>query len=161
MSSEDINKINLKKEKKREYDKERIRPAYYQEMRAEKIFCNCGCLIRRSNMRLHINTTKHEETLKKQTDENKLNIKTLNEKIEKEFKIKYDEKKNQEKIKKEQQQKEREEIRKQIIAKREKQQSKYLLMSCPCGSEFQRREKKRHETCQRHIQYLQDLNKEQ
>ena len=82
--------MEMKKEKKREYmkeyDKDRYRPAYYEEMRAEKIFCNCGCLIRRSNMRLHVKTTKHEETLKKQTDDSKLNIKKLNEKLEKEIK---------------------------------------------------------------------------
>ena len=103
MSSENIiiNTVNLKKEKKREYDKDRIRPAYYQEKRAEKIFCICGCLIRQSNMKLHINTTKHEETLKKQTDEMKLNIEKLNENLKKEIKIKYDEKKDQEKLKKE------------------------------------------------------------
>ncbi len=107
MSSENIiiNTVNLKKEKKREYmkeyDKDRTRPAYYEEHRSEKIFCICGCLIRRSNMKLHINTTKHEETLKKQTNESKLNIEKLNEKLELELKTKYDEKKNQEKLKKE------------------------------------------------------------
>ncbi len=102
MSSENIiiNTIDLKKEKKREYDKDRIRPLYNEEKRAEKIFCICGCLIRQSNMKLHINTTKHEETLKKQTNESKLNIEKLNEKIKKEINEKYDEKKNQEKLKK-------------------------------------------------------------
>ena len=158
MSSEKIviNTIDMKKEKKREYmkeyDKDRYRPAYYEEMRAEKIFCICGCLIRRSNMRLHIKTTKHEETLKKQTDESKLNIKLLNEKIEKEIKEKYDEKKNQEK-------KKEEERMKKIKEKIAKQQSRYLRISCPCGSEFQKREQNRHEKCKQHIEYLQTQNK--
>ena len=159
MSTENIVIIDLKKEKKREYDKDRIRPLYYQEKRAEKIFCNCGSLIRQSNMKAHIKTSKHEETLKNQTDENKLNIKQLNEKLEKEIKEKYDEKKNQEKLKKEQEKKEQDEKLKQIRAKREQQQSRYLLISCPCGSEFQKREQNRHEKCKQHIEYLQTQNK--
>ena len=165
MSSENIiiNTIDMKKEKRREYmkeyDKDRYRPAYYEEMRAEKIFCSCGCLIRRSNMRLHVKTTKHEETLKKQTDDSKLNIKKLNEKLEKEIKEKYDEKKNQEKLKKEQEKKEQEEKLKQIKAKREQQQSKYLRISCPCGSEFQKKEQNRHEKCKQHIDFIQTQNK--
>ncbi len=37
MSSENIiNSINLKKEKRNEYDKERVRSLYYEEKRAEK-----------------------------------------------------------------------------------------------------------------------------
>ena len=161
MSTENIVIIDLKKEKKREYDKERIRPLYYQEKRAEKIFCNCGCLIRQSNMKAHIKTSKHEETLKKQTDENKLNIKQLNEIKTKEIKEKYDEKKNLERIKKEQEKKEEEEKLKQIRAKREQRQSRYLLISCPCGSEFQKREQNRHERSKQHIEYLQTQNKSQ
>ena len=52
------------KEKAKEYDANRLRPNEYEERRKEKILCECGCLIRRSNMRLHIQTTRHEETLK-------------------------------------------------------------------------------------------------
>ena len=110
-------------------------------------------------MKAHIKTSKHEETLKNQTDENKLNIKQLNEKLEKEIKEKYDEKKNQEKLKKEQEKKEQDEKLKQIRAKREQQQSKYLRISCPCGSEFQKKEQNRHEKCKQHIEYLQTQNK--
>ena len=36
MSTEKNVTIDLKKQKKKEYDKERIRPLYYQEKRAEK-----------------------------------------------------------------------------------------------------------------------------
>ena len=161
MSTEKNVIIDLKKQKKKEYDKERIRPLYYQEKRAEKIFCFCGCLVRESSMSPHLKTKKHEETLKKQTDESKLNIKQLNEKLEKEIKEKYDEKKNQEKLKKEQEKKEQDEKLKQIRAKREQQQSRYLLISCPCGSEFQKREQNRHEKCKQHIEYLQTQNKSQ
>ena len=104
---------------------------------------------------------KARRDIKKQTDESKLNIKQLNEKLEKEIKEKYDEKKNQEKLKKEQEKKEREENLKKIRAKREQQQSRYLLISCPCGSEFQKREQNRHEKCKQHIEYLQTQNKSQ
>jgi hypothetical protein len=54
-------------------------------------------------MKRHINTTKHEETLKK--NESELNIEKLNEKLELELKTIYDEKKNKEKIKKEKEKK--------------------------------------------------------
>ena len=64
-----ISGVDLKKEKKKAYDKDRIRPAYYEERKAEKIFCICGYLIRKRNMKLHLNTIKYEETLKKQTIE--------------------------------------------------------------------------------------------
>ena len=63
------------KEKTREYMKEynlnRIRPDGYEERRKEKIFCECGSLIRRSNMRLHIITPKHEQTLKAKNSQTK------------------------------------------------------------------------------------------
>jgi hypothetical protein len=78
--------------------KKRVRQLYYEEKRAEKIYCNCGCLVKRSYMSLHIETPKHEKLLKNQTHEIKLNIENLNEKINKEYKKKYDEKRNQEKI---------------------------------------------------------------
>jgi len=58
------NDKEVKKEYMKEYDANRIRPDGYEEKRKEKIFCECGSLIRRSNMRLHIITTKHELTLK-------------------------------------------------------------------------------------------------
>ena len=74
MSSETWNNIDLKKEKRKEYDKDRIRPQYYKEQRKKKIFCICGCLVNKSNMYLHINTKKHEATLKKQSPENLLTI---------------------------------------------------------------------------------------
>ena len=105
-------------------------------------------------MNPHLKTKKHEETLKKQTDESKLKIKQLNENIKKEIKEKYDEKKNQEK-------KKEEERLKQIKEKIAKQQSRYLRISCPCGSEFQKREQNRHEKCKQHIEYLQTQNKSQ
>ena len=44
MSSENIIIIDLKKEKRREYDKDRVRPLYYKEQRREKTFCTCGSL---------------------------------------------------------------------------------------------------------------------
>ncbi len=108
MSSENIinNTIDLKKADRREYmkeyDKDRYRPAYYEERRAEKKFCICGCLVKREYMLLHIETQKHEKMLKQQTPEMRLNIEKLNEKIDKEYNEKYNEKKNQEKVKKEQ-----------------------------------------------------------
>ena len=58
------NKEILKAKAKEYNEKYRIIPNEYEERRKEKIFCECGCLIRRSNMRLHIKTPKHEETLK-------------------------------------------------------------------------------------------------
>ena len=146
MSTEKNVTTDLKKQKKKEYDKERVRPFYYQEKRAEKIFCFCGCLVRESSMNPHLKTKKHEETLKKQTDESKLKIKQLNENIKKEIKEKYDEKKNQEK-------KKEEERLKQIKEKIAKQQSQYLRISCPCGGEFQKREQNRHEKSKQHIEY--------
>ena len=162
MGSENIiiSGVDLKKEKKKAYDKDRIRPAYYQEKRAEKIFCICGCLIRQSNMKLHINTTKHEETLKKQTHEIKLNIEKLNENLKKEIKIKYDEKKDQEKLKKEKEKKEDEERLNKIRAKVAQRESRYMIISCPCGSQFQKREQNRHEKCKQHIDFLQTQNKQ-
>ncbi len=165
MSSENIITIDLKKDKRKEYmkeyEKDRLRPFYYEEKRAEKKFCVCGCLVKRNYMSLHIKTPKHEKMLKHQTPELKLNIDKLNEKIEKDYKEKYDEKKNQEKIKKEQEKIEHEEKLKQIKAKREQQQSKYLRISCPCGSEFQKKEQNRHEKCKQHIDFIQTQNKSQ
>ena len=56
MSSNKIINIDLKKEKRKEYDIDRIRPLYYQEQRREKTFSIC--LVLRGNMYLHINTKK-------------------------------------------------------------------------------------------------------
>ena len=156
MSSENIiiNPIDLKKEKRKEYDKNRIRPLYYEEKRAEKIFCICGCLIRLSNMRLHLNTTKHEETLKKQSNESILNIEKLNEKLKNEIKEKYDEKKEQEKIKKEKAKKEIEERLQKEKDKIAKRESAYMTVTCACGCQFQKRETKRHEKSIHHIEFL-------
>ena len=161
MSSENIiiNTIDMKKEKRREYmkeyDKDRYRPAYYEEKRAEKKYCICGCLVKREYMFLHTETPKHERMLKHQTPEMILNIEKMNGKIDKEYKEKYDEKKYQEKLKKEQEKKEDDEKLKQIRVKREQQQSRYLRISCPCGGEFQKREQNRHEKCKQHIEYVQ------
>ena len=157
MSSENLINIDLKKEKKKEYmkeyDKDRIRPLYYQEQRKEKTFCFCGCLIKRGNQYLHITTKKHEETLKKQTPENLLSIQESIKKIDEEYKLKYDEKKKEEQTKKEKEKLEREERLKKIREKMENNQR--TIIYCPCGSQFQRKEKNRHEKCQNHIQYLQ------
>ena len=81
MSSENTINIDLKMEKKKEYDRDRLRQLYYREKRAEKKFCSCGCLVRRSNLLLHTRTSKHEEILKHQTPEIILNIEKLNEKL--------------------------------------------------------------------------------
>ena len=112
-------------------------------------------------MRLHINTSKHEETLKKQTNEIKLNIEMLNEKIKTEINEKYDEKKKQEKLKKDKEKKDEEERINKIRAKRAQQESRYMIISCPCGSQFQKREQNRHEKCKQHIDFLQTQNKQQ
>ncbi len=109
-------------------------------------------------MNLNLKTPKHEEKLKNKTDETKLSIEKLNEKIKMELKIKYDEKKEQEKLKKE---KEEEEERNKLIAKLVKQQSAYLIISCPCGNQFQKREQKRHETSKHHTNFLKTQNKTQ
>ena len=111
MSSENIiiNTIDMKKDKRREYmkeyDKDRYRPAYYEEKRAEKKYCICGCLVKREYMFLHTETQKHEKMLKHQTPE--------------------------------------------------------MRISCPCCSEFQKKEQNRHEKCMQHIEYLKTLNKSQ
>ena len=88
MSSETLINIDLKKEKKKEYDKDRVRPLYYKEKREEKTFCVCGCLVRRSNMYLHINTKKHEATLQKQSPENLLTIQQTIKKLDGELMMK-------------------------------------------------------------------------
>ncbi len=53
-------------------------------------------LVRRSNVLLHTKTSKHEEILKHQTPEKKLNIEKLNEKLDSDFKLKYEQKKIEE-----------------------------------------------------------------
>ena len=103
---------------------------------------------------------KHEETLKKQTIEMKLSIEKLNETLKKELKIKYDEKKDQEKLKKEKEKKEDEERLNKIRAKVAQRESRYMIISCPCGSQFQKREQNRHEKCKQHIDFLQTQNKQ-
>ena len=153
MSSEKLINIDLKKEKRKEYDKDRVRPLYYKEKREEKTFCICGCLVRRSNMYLHINTKKHEEALKKQSPENLLIIQQTIKKLDEEFKIKYDEKKKEEQIKKEKQKLESEERLKKLREKMEDKQRK--IICCPCGSQFQMKEKNRHEKCKNHIEFMQ------
>ena len=106
-------------------------------------------------MKLHLNSIKHEETLKKQTIEMKLSIEKLNETLKKELKIKYDEKKDQEKLKKEKEKKEDEEKLNKIRAKIAQRESRYMIISCPCGSQFQKREQNRHKKCKPHIEYVQ------
>ena len=55
--------------------------------------------MRRSNLLLHTKTSKHVEVLKHQTPEIKLNIEKLNEKLDSDFKVKYEQKKIEEEIK--------------------------------------------------------------
>ena len=157
MSSENNIIIDLKKEKKKEYmkeyDQDRLRPLYYEEKRAEKKFCSCGCLVRRSNLLLHTKTSKHEEILKHQTPEIKLNLEKLNEKLDSDFKLKYEQKKIEEENKKENQKEDHEERKTKLLAKLEIKQQ--IIIDCPCGSQFQKREQKRHEKCQQHIVYMQ------
>ncbi len=153
MSSENTININLKMEKKKEYDRDRLRPLYYEEKRAEKKFCSCGCLVRRSNLLLHTRTSKHEEILKHQTPEIILNIEKLNEKLDSDFEIKYEQKKIEEDTKKEKQKKDHEERKSKLMAKMENKQ--IIIMDCPCGSQFQKRQQKRHELCEQHIKYMQ------
>jgi hypothetical protein len=163
MSSENIVITNLKKEKKKEYmkeyDKDRLRPLYYEEQRAEKKFCSCGCLVRRSNLLLHTKTSKHVEVLKHQTPEIKLNIEKLNEKLDSDFKVKYEQKKIEEEIKKEKERKEHEERKAKIRAKIEVKQQP--IIECPCGSQFQKREQKRHDKCQQHVEYIKSQQAQQ
>ena len=59
----------------------------------------------------------------------------------------------EEQTKKEKEKLEREERLKKIREKMENNQR--TIIYCPCGSQFQRKEKNRHEKCQNHIQYLQ------
>ncbi len=157
MSSEKNIIIDLKKEKKKEYmkeyDQDRLRPLYYEERRSEKKFCSCGCLTRRSNLLSHTKTSKHEEILKHQTPEMKLNIEKLNEKLDSDFELKYEQKKVEEENKKEKQKKDHEERKLKIMAKMEIKQQ--IIIDCPCGSQFQKREQKRHVKCQQHIVYMQ------
>jgi hypothetical protein len=53
---------------------------------------------------------------------------------------------------------EHEEKLKQVRDKWCKENS-FTTISCPCGSQFQKRESKRHEKCIQHIEYIQTQNK--
>ena len=159
MSSENIVITNLKKEKKKEYDKERLRPLYYEEKRAEKKFCSCGCLVRRSNLLLHTKTSKHAEVLKHQTPEIKLNIEKLNETLDSDFKLKYEQKRIEEEIRKEKERKDHEDRKAKLRAKMEIKQRP--IIDCPCGSQFQKRQQKRHDKCQQHVEYIKSQQTQQ
>ncbi len=57
--------------------------------------------------------------------------------------------------------KEEKERRYKIIAELVQQQRQYMIISCPCGIQFQKREQKRHERCKQHDDFLQIQNKSQ
>ena len=62
----DANK-DKKREYMKEYDANRIRPEGYEEKRKEKIFCECGSLIRKGNMKVHMLIPKHAHALNAQS----------------------------------------------------------------------------------------------
>ena len=84
---------------------------------------------------------------------------TTNNKLDSDFKVKYEQKKIEEETKKEKERKEHEERKAKIRAKIEFKQQP--IIECTCGSQFQKREQKRHDKCQQHVEYIKSQQAQQ